>query len=209
MTTPRTGTSRLDRAQIGRAALRVLDERGAEEFSIRAVAAALGVSPMALYRHVRNKSELAALVIDTALDEHELPTPTDAEWDQELIALARWVRRTWLAHPEVAHLRAQQRLWWTPSMFPIAERWVNLWQRSGLDLESALTAALASAVVLVGVIEAESRLMELPRPEHPSLRWLPAARALYQLPRDWEALFELVITSTIRGLHAQLTVGRA
>lgn len=46
------------------AALRVLDEQGLENCSMRRVATALGVQPSALYHHVPNKQTLLALMAD-------------------------------------------------------------------------------------------------------------------------------------------------
>lgn len=51
-------------ADVVAAALRVLDEQGLENCSMRRVAAALDVQPSALYHHVPNKQTLLALMAD-------------------------------------------------------------------------------------------------------------------------------------------------
>src|SRR4029453_16680721 len=48
----------LRREDIVDAALQVADERGLDALSARRLATQLGVTPMALYRHVRNKDEI-------------------------------------------------------------------------------------------------------------------------------------------------------
>ena len=52
------------RAMVAAVAAEILDEGGIQALSMRRVAVRLGVSPMALYNHVQNKSELLALLAD-------------------------------------------------------------------------------------------------------------------------------------------------
>src|SRR5256885_1374820 len=92
----------LDPQRIAAAALAVLDERGPAAFTMRAVAEALGVSPMGLYHHVKDKAELAKLVVEAAMSEMPLPEPTNRTWRDDLVEMARWFRRSCTAHPAVA-----------------------------------------------------------------------------------------------------------
>lgn len=48
-------------------------EGGIDALTMSALAAELGVTPMAAYRHVRNREHLVALVLDSALSEVEVP----------------------------------------------------------------------------------------------------------------------------------------
>ena len=122
------------REQIAEAALAVADERGAAGFTMRAVAETIGVTPMALYHHVEDKAALVALVVDASIAENPLPPPTGS-WQEDLLAMARWTRETTLAHPAVARLRGAHNVW-TPSIFPMTERWLGIWQQSGLELNA-------------------------------------------------------------------------
>ncbi|MFT4232313.1 MAG: TetR family transcriptional regulator [Leucobacter sp.] len=63
---------RNSRSDVVAAALRVLDEQGLENCSMRRVAAALGVQPSALYHHVADKQTLLALMADEILSERKL-----------------------------------------------------------------------------------------------------------------------------------------
>jgi AcrR family transcriptional regulator len=65
----------LTRADIVAAALRVADARGLDAISVRGLADRLGVTPMALYRHVRDKDEILDAVTDTLLARLGLPPP--------------------------------------------------------------------------------------------------------------------------------------
>ncbi|WP_280416097.1 TetR/AcrR family transcriptional regulator [Nocardia carnea] len=63
--TTRTGRPpRLSRAQILTAAGELIDKDGADALTMRRLAARLGVTPMAVYHHVRNKEELLLLLLD-------------------------------------------------------------------------------------------------------------------------------------------------
>ncbi|MFE5634226.1 TetR/AcrR family transcriptional regulator [Streptomyces sp. NPDC056543] len=64
---------RLSRETILVAAQRVLDEEGAEHLSMRRLARELSSTPMALYRHVRDKDELLMLLLDAYV--RRIPRP--------------------------------------------------------------------------------------------------------------------------------------
>ena len=49
-----------------------------------ALAEALGVTPMAAYRHVANKDELIALVLEDVISEVEVPAPDSGPWQERL-----------------------------------------------------------------------------------------------------------------------------
>jgi AcrR family transcriptional regulator len=83
-------------------ALRIVDEEGLGAVSMRAVAARLGVTPMALYFHVGSKAELLDAVIPRVLAKVQLPQRADATWDELLLAFAQSGRRELHAHPGIA-----------------------------------------------------------------------------------------------------------
>ncbi|HEY0117308.1 MAG TPA: TetR/AcrR family transcriptional regulator [Cellulomonas sp.] len=89
-------TSRKD--QILATALALADESGLEAVTMRAVAARVGITPMALYRHVADKEALLDGVLETAFAEAALP---DARlpWDERLTSLAAEVRAIGHRHP--------------------------------------------------------------------------------------------------------------
>ncbi|NHI16761.1 TetR family transcriptional regulator [Microbacterium excoecariae] len=86
----------LGRAQIVAAALRILDEYGLPDLSMRRLAADLGVRPSALYWHVENKQTLLAAVADRIVSE--------AGAAGGLADTARAVRRALLAHRDGAEV---------------------------------------------------------------------------------------------------------
>ncbi|MFK0233775.1 TetR/AcrR family transcriptional regulator [Streptomyces vinaceus] len=115
--------SGLDRDRITGATVRLLDAEGLARFSMRRLAAGLGVTAMSLYWYVDTKHDLLELALDRALGELKLPrgappaqaappapaAPADppAEgWSGRLRSLACGYRRLLAEHPWVAPLTA-------------------------------------------------------------------------------------------------------
>lgn len=195
-------TKDLDTDRIGAAALAVADEHGAPGCTMRAVADALGVTPMALYHHVDDKESLVALLVDRVIAERPLPASTGV-WRDDLFAMAQWMRRITHAHPAVSHLRRRHQVW-TPAIFPMTERWLNIWQLSGLRLDRAVTAAATSSLAIAGAVDQELLLDEMSVPDDSMLAALPNARLIVQRERDRDADFELVVRSLVEGLYDRL-----
>ncbi|MGI5347478.1 TetR/AcrR family transcriptional regulator [Streptomyces sp. CA-250714] len=75
----------LSRAAIVDAAERILDEGGLEALTLRRLAKDLGTSPMGLYRHVSEKDEILALVLDRLAA--RLPRPQLPEEPRERLLM--------------------------------------------------------------------------------------------------------------------------
>lgn len=199
------GMAELTKERIAEAALAAADEHGARGFTMRAVAERLEVTPMALYHHVADKAALVALVVDAVIVGRPLPPPTDS-WQDDLWEMARWMREVTLAHPAVARLRSAFGVW-TPSIFPMTERWISVWQQSGLGLEATQLAASASSAAIIGFVEQELIAQEAEPPSVAMLASFPNARAAFSAPRDSATEFELVVRSVLEGVHARLVDG--
>jgi AcrR family transcriptional regulator len=112
------GASRrpLSRKRVLRAAISHADKFGLEELSMRKLADVLGVAPMALYRHIANKSDLIDAMIDVVFSEIEVPA-RDAAWrtamrDRAISVRNALARHRWAIglmesrlHPGPANLR--------------------------------------------------------------------------------------------------------
>jgi TetR/AcrR family tetracycline transcriptional repressor len=95
----------LDQAQVVRAALALLDAVGLDELTMRRLAERLDVKAASLYRHVRNKDELLALLGDEISS--EIPfARASGSWQNQLTEMARNVRRGLLAHRDAARVLA-------------------------------------------------------------------------------------------------------
>lgn len=91
----------LGRERILQAALALIDERGLPAFNIRALAAALGVYPAAIYWHVPSRDALVAGAISLAL-QHVATDLPEGSWQLRLEALMRGFREALRAHPHLA-----------------------------------------------------------------------------------------------------------
>ncbi|MEU6466692.1 TetR/AcrR family transcriptional regulator C-terminal domain-containing protein [Streptomyces sp. NPDC046976] len=95
--------SRLDLESVVRAALGVLDERGADAVSVRGTADRLGVRMNTVLWHAKTKSRLLELVADAIAAEVPLDgLPED--WRARVRELAHRYRRALLAHRDGAAL---------------------------------------------------------------------------------------------------------
>jgi AcrR family transcriptional regulator len=72
---------------------------GLPDLSMRAVADALGVSPQALYRHVRDREALEVLVGEHLMAGFELPDDVGQPWPDYLVELGHRLRETLVPHP--------------------------------------------------------------------------------------------------------------
>jgi AcrR family transcriptional regulator len=189
--------------RIAEESLRLVDETGASGFTMRAVAERLGVTPMALYHHVDDKAGLVALLVDEVIRGQVLPAPTGA-WRDDLWELAHWMREVTRAHPAVGKLRNDFDVW-TPAIFPMTERWLSVWQQSGLGLDAAMFAAAASSTAIIGFVEQELIQQASTPPTDVVLASFPNARFAFSVERDGAKEFELVVRALVEGLHTSLT----
>ncbi len=96
----------VDRSSVLTASLAIADADGLDAVTMRAVADRLGVTPMALYRHVKDKSDLLDGVVERLLD--EIPAPAeDQPWDEQLRSMGTALRATARRHPAVFPLLLQ------------------------------------------------------------------------------------------------------
>lgn len=118
------------RRQILDAALQLADTHGLAGVSMRAVAQRVGVTPMALYPHVRSKEDLLDGLVDRMLAEllpavAELP---EGDWAARLSALAHELRGVARRHPAVFPLLMAR-----PSVTPDAVRATDAVYQALLD----------------------------------------------------------------------------
>src|SRR5262245_54088213 len=99
--------AQIDRTVILRASLDLADERGLAGVTMQAVADRLGVTPMALYRHIANKADLLDAVQESLLTEFALPDER-LPWRERLAAVARAARESAKRHPDVFPLLLQR-----------------------------------------------------------------------------------------------------
>ena len=116
----------ISRSATLKAALKIIDEEGLEELSIRKLGRALNVQGISLYHHFKNKDEILAGVCELALSDVRTPKAGVEDW------------REWLMHNAVEYRRALQR---HPNLIPVLMRRHPL--RIGLKEHNATAGLLA------------------------------------------------------------------
>ncbi|WP_308121177.1 TetR/AcrR family transcriptional regulator [Paractinoplanes bogorensis] len=98
---------RLSKATVAETALRLGDEHGLEAVTIRRLATELGVTPMALYWHFKNKEELFMGVVDHALTEVRADRDATDSWQVQLRAMVVTLVDVMRRHPILPDLLHQ------------------------------------------------------------------------------------------------------
>lgn len=99
---PRRGRPALDTDHIIAAALRLVDEHGAQAFSLRMLADDLGSGTATLYRHFASKDEILAHLVDRVLGEADLSgLDTLDTWQEVLAVTAHRLYDALRRHPHI------------------------------------------------------------------------------------------------------------
>jgi AcrR family transcriptional regulator len=189
------------RAEILDIAVALADERGLAAVSMRAIAERVGVTPMALYPYIGNKTALLDAMLGHLLGQLQPPGAEAGEagtWRERLGAIARAARAVVTAHPWAAEL-----VFARPAVTPDSVRTVDLLYTA--LLEAGVPAAevprlermLSTVVIGFAASEAGGRfgpaddprgfrgmLPDGPLPGHAQLA------AALESPVDWDAEFE-------------------
>lgn len=94
--------------QIAEVGVAIADAEGLAAISMQRVAAELNYTKMALYRYVRSKAELLAVMTDLAIGDPPDFGPPEAGWRARLERWARLIRETWNRHPWLPHVSEWQ-----------------------------------------------------------------------------------------------------
>jgi TetR/AcrR family transcriptional regulator, tetracycline repressor protein len=96
--------TRLSKQVVVERALALGDAEGVEALTIRRLATELGVTPMALYWHFRNKDELLAALGDQVWRELDTDVDLAAPWHLQMRALLESLLHVLRAHPCASQL---------------------------------------------------------------------------------------------------------
>ncbi|GHG98924.1 TetR/AcrR family transcriptional regulator [Streptomyces lanatus] len=136
-TSPGTGKRRvpLSRASVVAAGRRLARDEGLAAVTLRRVAAELGVTAMALYRHVGDKRELLVAMLDGVAEQLVIPDGTGSPSDRLVLAF-RALHDHLTAEPWVAEVLRGGELF-GPSAARFVEHVLALLAEAGLDDEQA------------------------------------------------------------------------
>ena len=218
--------ARLSRAKVIAAAVAMADDEGLSALSVRGIAARLRVPVMSLYRHVRGKDQLIALMIDAVLGEAALVEPPPPGWRAQLEHAARAEWEIFRKHPWLARVMHVSR----PAPLPNTIAYVN-WVMRALDpfplngaeklrihvLLHALTQGMAvnleaEAQALADTGVSEGDYMRTQAPKYEALaatgRYPHFARMMGDLPEEFtldiDELFERGLAAMLDGFGASI-----
>ncbi|MFJ6215357.1 TetR/AcrR family transcriptional regulator [Streptomyces sp. NPDC092296] len=154
---PRAPRNSLSAELIVDTALRLLDERGIEGFSMRALAEELGVGTMALYTYFSGKDELFRAARERVFAQEPPPARTDAPWYEQLSDACLALYQLFTGRPSVLRLLAEQHRSEQPAeQAPVGgavammEHMLGLLRGAGLGREEAARAQTALLQYTVG-----------------------------------------------------------
>ncbi|MFD4397458.1 TetR/AcrR family transcriptional regulator C-terminal domain-containing protein [Kitasatospora sp. NPDC058478] len=202
----------LQRDEVVRTALRVLDEEGIDGLTTRRLARELGVQSPALYWHFKNKRELLDLMAEAMLAE-ALPadrSPDPEHWPDWLAADARAKRHALLAYRDGARVHAGTLP--TEDELPAVEAQLDALRQAGLRPRTALRLLLTIDRYIMGWVTEEQAwrqdAADRARPPFPdeALHDLPLLREAADVLRmtDHDADFEYGLRVLIEGFRAEI-----
>ncbi|GGO86618.1 TetR/AcrR family transcriptional regulator C-terminal domain-containing protein [Wenjunlia tyrosinilytica] len=149
-----------DRDRIVAAAIRLLDADGLAKFSMRRLAAELGVSAMSVYWYVDNKDDLLEMALDAVSGEVRLPDPgSGTPWQDDVRQLAVEFRRVLVAHPWASRLIGEY-LNVGPNSMELSTTALRVMDNSGLPRPKAPGALSAVYQFAYGYATMEGRYVE-------------------------------------------------
>ena len=163
------GRRTLDRKQILREAVRLIDEHGRERLTMRRLGGVLGVEAMALYRYVPGREQLLDGVVEYVMNELYEQTMTVEQpnsWQEYLQKMAHGVRDIAVAHPRVFPLvatRPPAAPWLRPPLRSL--RWVESFLEGladfGFSERDSVLIYRAFSTFLLGHLLLESSTVDL------------------------------------------------
>jgi AcrR family transcriptional regulator len=145
----------LSREQIVAAAIATIEMGHYESMTIRSLASELGVAPMTLYRHIRDRDDLLDEVANQLLEKSWRPTEVHETWQEWISEAAMRLRNLLVARPAVLHVYLSHPVA-TPAAVERMESMLKVLRAAGLDEHSAgaLYATLHTYTIGFAALEA-------------------------------------------------------
>ena len=164
----------MSREQVVLAAMKVVASGGFEDMTIRSLAAQLGVAPMSLYRHVRDKNDLLTEVVDRMLARVWRPRIPTRDWQAWVSDASERLRSFLVAQPAAMHVFLLG-----PVVSPIniarMDAMVGVLRGAGIDDEAAGRAFAAVHTYTIGFAALQA---SRGRAQHPAVSDEPLVEQL-------------------------------
>jgi TetR/AcrR family transcriptional regulator, tetracycline repressor protein len=141
---------RLSKAAVVERGLALADAEGLEAVTIRRLAAELGVTPMALYWHFRNKDELLTGLADAVFAEIDLRVDPRQRWTDQLRALLESLVHVLRRHPSASQLLTAREKRMSDAAMVASETALEVLGRGGFDAE--YSAAIVHQALFTGLM---------------------------------------------------------
>lgn len=213
---PRAGERRLTRERILQAALELVDREGMAALSMRRLAAALDVDPMAIYHHLDGKEAVIAGLVELAFRELRIPPADKQDWRGQVRAIAAAYRDLAMRHPNLILHLVTSASWAVSSVLDLNEALYKALEETGLPPQLTIAAAdlivdyihgyvLGMASAHPGQPDGRGALLTLleaqDRTSYPALRRVLSAPGLDDGADEFTAGIELIIAGI--GVMAQ------
>ncbi|MEU4603275.1 TetR/AcrR family transcriptional regulator [Kribbella sp. NPDC023972] len=215
---------RLDPDKVVDSALAIADDEGPAAVTLRRLAGLHEVTPMALYRHFKDKDDLLAALGDRLLADVVLPEPTDEPWDRQLHQVLAAFVDALRGHPRLADLTLSRILVAEPGLV-MAERTMELLTEGGFSVDDAAEVGRQSICSLITLVTNDPIAREVSDPiaredslrrKRASLAALPprkyplvtAAADTLVCPTSTDRYYELGIELVVAGIRGVLKEGK-
>ena len=145
------------REQVVSAAAQAVREGRSEQITIRSLAAELGVAPMSLYRHVRDKDDLLDEVTDGLLAEVWKPRAPRHDWQKWTMEAADRLRSLLVNEPIALHVYLRHPVT-SPTALVRMDTMLDVLQRVGFGNTAARRAYGAIHMYTIGFAAVEERV---------------------------------------------------
>ncbi|MEU6949334.1 TetR/AcrR family transcriptional regulator C-terminal domain-containing protein [Streptomyces sp. NPDC046316] len=158
-------TTRLDPAQVAEAALSLLNERGLEGLTLRAIAQELNVQAPALYWHFKNKQalldEMATVMYRQMVADPEARPAGDLSWQERILAVNRGLRAGLLRYRDGAKVYSGARFTGTDFAADMELQLGSLVE-AGFSLPQAVRASTTAYMFTLGFVTEEQGTEPVP-----------------------------------------------
>ncbi len=145
----------ISREEIVAAAAGIVAAGGYEEMSIRGLAASLGVAPMSLYRHIRDKDDLLGEITGQLLAGAWRPAAAEDDWQAWITEAASRLRDFLVSQPAALHVYLRHPVV-SPAAVDRMNAMMSVLRRAGLSEEEARSAYGALHTYTIGFAALEA-----------------------------------------------------
>jgi AcrR family transcriptional regulator len=200
--------SRLSRRRVVEAGLDLLAERGRDGVSMRALADALGTSPMSLYRHVHGKEDLLRALVALVLERMDLAPPAGGAWTDRVAAWMHALRDQLRRAPAAVSILIEHGHY-APALLRATDTLLRILREAGFDPPGAVRASREIMWSTLGFVSAELRGPAFSpsfyvQAVHDGERLDEvAAHMPHLLARDLDGVFDAIVRHLLAGLAAE------